>query len=243
MKIKEKLLKYTRADLEADGAINVVIFGDSVSHAAFNGYHDYESVYWNRLKKKLNATRAYMPVNMICASVGGTTAYASLARLDSQVLKHEPDLVIVCFGLNDVNGEYDRYVDSLREIFERCMAAGREVIFLSPNMLNTYAADDTSPDVYEYAKKTAVMQNEGRMDRYIYGAMELARGMGVAVCDCYSIWKERAKHGEDVTMLLSNRINHPTEEMHELFAEELYKLIMSEGDDEKGEHDSGMFKE
>ena len=242
MKIKEKLLTYTRENLQAEGPINVVIFGDSVSHAAFNGYHDYESVYWNRLKKKLNATRAYMPVNMICAAIGGTSAHASLERLDSQVLKHEPDLVIVCFGLNDVNGEYDRYVNSLREIFERCHAAGVEVIFLSPNMLNTYVAEDTSPDVYEYAKKTAVMQNEGRMDKYIFGAMDLAREMGVAVCDCYSIWKERAKRGEDVTMLLSNRINHPTEQMHEIFAEELYKLIMSEGSDEQGEHDSGMFK-
>ena len=242
MKIKEKLLKYTRADLEAEGAINVVIFGDSVSHAAFNGYHDYESVYWNRLKKKLNATRAYIPVNMICASVGGTTAYASLARLDTQVLKHEPDLVIVCFGLNDVNGEYESYIDSLREIFERCMAAGREVIFLSPNMLNTYVANDAPSNYREYARKTAEMQNEGRMDKYIYGAIGVAKACGVYVCDCYSIWKEMSKT-TDVTMLLSNRINHPTEEMHELFAEELYKLIMSEGDVEKGEHDSGMFKE
>ena len=241
MKIKEKLLTYTRENLQAEGPINIVIFGDSVSHASFNCYQNYESVYWNRLRQKLNKTRAYMPVNMICAAIGGTSARASLERLDKQVLKHEPDLIIVCFGLNDVNGDYDRYINSLREIFERCLSAGSEVIFLSPNMLNTYVAADTKEDVAEYAKKTAEMQNEGRMDRYIFGAMDLARTMGVAVCDCYSIWKERSKT-EDVTMLLANRINHPTEEMHELFAEELYKLIMSDGSDEQGEHDSGMYK-
>lgn len=224
MKIKEKL-GMDRAGLTQNGPINIVIFGDSVSHGALNGNYDYEGVYWNLLKKRLNALRDYVPVNMINASIGGTSASQSVARLDSQVLKHEPDLIIVCFGLNDVNGTLDAYLGALSEIFRRSRESGAEVIFMTPNMLNTYVAEDTPKQYYDYAHKTAKMQNEGRMDEFIYSAVKLAADMGIPVCDCYSKWK-KISETEDTTMLLVNRINHPTSAMHELFANALYDMII-----------------
>lgn len=240
MTIKEKL-QLDKMGLLAHGPINIVILGDSVSHAAFLDYHDYDAVYWNVLRNKLYAVRNYVPINMICASVGGTTAKDALPRLSRDVLCHRPDLVIVCFGLNDVNGSLEDYLSSLREIFTRCRASGSDVIFLSPNMLNTSVDKENTPSVYlDYAHKTAEMQNGGRMDTYIYGAMDLAREMGIAVCDCYSEWKKLSEV-QDVTCLLANRINHPTEEMHVLFADKLFEMIMSDGGVSK-KNDDTMFK-
>ena len=240
MKVQEKIM-LGREGLEEHGPINIVIFGDSVSHGAVRGYMDYEGVYWNRLKKMLNQFRDYMPVNMINASIGGTTAKKSLARMERQVLKHEPDLVIVCFGLNDVNRPLEDYVDSLREIFQRCRASGADVIFMTPNMLNTRVADDTAAVHFEYAGKTAKMQNEGKMDLYMAEAIAVARDMGVDVCDCYAKWKEIAKT-EDVTMLLANRINHPIPEMHQLFADSLYEMIMGTRQND-AEEQSTMYRQ
>jgi lysophospholipase L1-like esterase len=231
MKISQKL-QMNRLELTEHGPINIVIFRDSVSHGAFNGYIDFESVYWNLLRKRLNAARTYVPVNMICAAIGGTTASKSLPRLDSQVLRHCPDLVIVCFGLNDVNGDKEVYLAALAEIFRKCLDGGSEVVFLTPNMLNTRVADDTPSEYFEYAHKTAEMQNGGRMDDYIYSAKALAEEMGVLVCDCYSEWKRLAET-KDTTLLLANRINHPTPEMHRLFADRLYELLMGEGATDK----------
>ena len=225
MNIKEKLMLSTDG-LEQFGPINIVAFGDSITHGVMNGYNDYENVYWNRLRKKLNAFRNFMPVNIIDAGIGGTTATASLKRMESQVFRHAPDLVIICFGLNDVNFEFEDYIHSLKTIFSQCRVREIDCIFMSPNMLNTYVADDTPAKFREYAFETAEMQNSGKMDKYIYAAMDLAREMGVPVCDCYSKWKELAKT-EDTTMLLCNRINHPTPEMHELFANALYDTIMA----------------
>jgi lysophospholipase L1-like esterase len=224
MKIKEKLM-LDRAGLEAHGAVNIVIFGDSVSHGAINGYFDYESVYWNRLKRRLHEYRDYMPINMINSAIGGTTATQSLSRLERDVTKHEPDLVIVCFGLNDTHGELSDYLTSLESIFGRCKEIGSDVIFLTPNMMNTYVAEDTPREHYNAAFKTADIQNGGRMDEFIYSAIDLAHRMDVTVCDCYSKWKEMSKT-EDTTMLLANRINHPIPQMHALFADGLYELIM-----------------
>lgn len=42
---------------------------------------------------------------------------------------------------------------------------------MTPNMLNTYVDDDTNESIKEYAAK---MQNSGRMDKYIYSAVEEA---------------------------------------------------------------------
>ena len=242
MRIKDKLMM-DRKGLEEHGPITIVAFGDSVTHGAVAGGEiNYHTVYWNRLKEKLNAVRNYVPVNVINAGIGGITAKGSLGRIESQVLKYEPDLVIVCFGLNDVNGTLEDYLASLRVIFEKTIASGIEVIFLTPNMLNTYVAKDTEARWLEYSHKTAEMQNGGRMDLYIDSAVALAREMGVTVCDAYAKWKALAEKGEDTTLLLANRINHPTKEMHELFARLLFDAVMGNGKETVRESDSTMFR-
>ena len=213
MLIKEKI-NLDRAGLTEHGPITIVAFGDSVTHGAVSfGEINYETVYWNRLKKKINGLRSYVPVNVINAGIGGITAKDSLSRMEKQVLSHNPDLIIVCFGLNDVNLSLDEYLNPLEEIFKRALDSGAEVIFMTPNMLNTYVADDTLEQLIDIAKRTAKMQSEGRMDLYMESAVELAQRMGVKVCDCYKKWKKLSET-QDTTALLANRINHPIKEMH-----------------------------
>ena len=227
MKISEKInLDYE--GLKKYGPVNIVALGDSVTHGSFGPQEiDYEYAYWNQLKKKINEKRNYVPINVINAGIGGTTAKESVERMESQVLCHNPDLIIICFGLNDVNGSLEDYLNPLEIIFEKSLKSGAEVIFLTPNMLNTYLAEDTEEIYKEYAVITAEMQNSGKMDLYINSAVELAKKMNVTVCDCYKEWKKLSET-TDTTMLLANRINHPTREMHGLFADRLYNEIFKE---------------
>ena len=140
-----------------------------------------------------------------------------------------------------MNGSLEDYLNPLENMFKQCVSCGIDVIFMTPNMLNTRVADDTPEQHYNYAIKTAKMQNDGRMDQYIYSAIELAKMYGVLVCDCYSKWKEISKT-QDITMLLVNRINHPTSEMHLLFATALYEMII-EDDRNTAENQSTMFRQ
>lgn len=241
MKIKEKI-KLDYNGLIKNGPINIVAFGDSVTHGCVgDGEINYETVYWNRLKNKILEVSNYVPVNTINAGIGGITSWDSLERMDSQVFAHNPDLVIICFGLNDVNGELEDYLGAMGKIFDRCRTENTEAIFLTPNMLNTYVADDTLEELKGYAAKTAEMQTGGRMDKYIYAAIELANEKGIPVCDCYSEWKKLSET-QDTTMLLANRINHPTREMHELFAQSLFDMIF-DGTEYSGNKESTMFSE
>ena len=90
MRIKDKLnLEYD--GLVKYGAITIVAFGDSVTHGAVGPDEiSYDTVYWNRLRKKLNEVRDYMPVNVINAGIGGITAEGSLERMERDVFSHHP---------------------------------------------------------------------------------------------------------------------------------------------------------
>ncbi len=240
MHIKEKIW-LDRSELEKEGPITIVAFGDSVTHGALSiGEINYETVYWNILKKKILEVRNYVPVNVINAGIGGVSARSSIERMDKQVLLHSPDLIIVCFGLNDVNGPLEIYLSSLRTIFEKCVAGGADVIFMTPNMMNTYVAEETAPEHLEYAAVTAEYQNSGKMDLYIASAIEVAKEMNVTVCDCYSEWKKLSKT-QDTTKLLANYVNHPTAKMHELFANMLFEIIFKDADIVKKDNASTMY--
>lgn len=223
MKLKEKLMMELDG-LKENGPVNIVFFGDSITHGSVNGYRDYENVYWNVLKKMLNNFRDLIPVNVIDAGIGGSTATESLNRIDSQVLSHNADLIVVCFGLNDIYGSLEQFLNSLKQIFLKCRSHA-DVIYMTPNMFNTYIADDIQKELIEQACRLAEFQNSGKMDMYMDKACELAHSVGVKVCDCYSKWKMLSK-SKDTTLLLANRINHPIPEMHKLFAQSLYEIIM-----------------
>ena len=231
--ILARLAKGNSKTYEEHGPINVVICGDSVSHGAVNGFIDYHTVYHNRLRHMINQKFSFLPVNMINTAFGGKRANYGDDHFDRDVAPHNPDLVIVCFGLNDVNVSLENYLTPLCSIFDKCLAHSFDCIFMTPNMLNTYVTDDTPEGMRGYATTTASYQNSGRMDTYISAAIEAAKERGIPVCDCYGKWKAMAAEGVDTTALLANHINHPTQEMHKLFADSLYELIFGEPYDGK----------
>jgi len=83
----------------------------------------------------------------------------------------------------------------------------------------------------EFSKYTARRQNEGVFDLYINEGKKVAEKHGVQIADAYAKWKEMAANGIDTDKLLANGINHPTPEMHQLFADEIMKLIFSDNDE------------
>ena len=194
---------------------------------------DFAAVYHNRLRLVISQKYEWIPISVINAGASGDTAEGGLQRLARDVIERRPDLCVVCYGLNDVGGELEEYSGALRSIFTELRNAGIETLFMTPNMLNTRVADDAPPEYLAYAHKTAEMQNSGRMDAFMAAAVALTQEMVVCDCDCYAKRKALAEV-QDVTSLLANRINHPTPEMHELFAQSLYDVIMEGGGSAEG---------
>ena len=168
-------------------------------------------------------------INIINAGIRGTAASFGVERLHRDVISKSPDLCVVCFGLNDVSGlekGLQLYIDSLSAIFEKLKAFGCEVIFMTPNMINTYVNPNVLERYIEFSGKSMKWQNDGMMDKYMETAIAVAKKYDVPVCDVYSKWKKLHDHGVDTDLLLAEGVNHPIREMHELFASSLLDTMM-----------------
>lgn len=233
-KIQRKL-----SDNKNEGAVTIAFLGDSVTQGCFEIYpqedkigvvFDSEHAYSNCLRKLLAYLYPAVPVNIINAGISGDAAPHGLERLEKDVLRHEPDLVVVCFGLNDaskgVDG-IDNYRQALGGIFKRLTAEGMEVIFMTPNMLNSYVSPFLAEGLCrQVAEQMSEIQRTGVMDLYMDTARDVCKEYGIKVCDCYHKWNVMANNGVDTTALLSNHINHPKREMSWLFAFSLLEVMM-----------------
>lgn len=240
MKIIEKMVKKT-ADHMNNGGVTIAFLGDSVTQGCFEIYkkenNEIETVFDQRCSYErsvvdmLATLFPVCPVNTVNAGISGDNSGRGVERVERDVLRHQPDLTVVCYGLNDCGrkeGSVEKYVGNLRRIFERVLESGSELIFMTPNMMNTRVSPHLAdPDFIELAKGTALKQNEGYFDAHIDGARALCAEIGVPVCDCYAIWKRLAECGVDTTELLSNKINHPTRDMNKLFAYELVRTMFN----------------
>jgi acyl-CoA thioesterase-1 len=241
MKTLDKL-SAKNSDISSGSPVTIAFLGDSVTQGSFELYkgyncdfectNDYEAVYHSQLKKMLNYIFPDSPINIINAGIGGNNAQQGLDRMERDVLAYSPDLVIVCFGLNDACAgieNLDKYVSALKGIFMKLKEQNIEVIFMTPNMLNTYLSPLTTSDsIVEFASDAVNVQNGGIMDKYMDAARKLCADEGIPVCDCYEMWKKLYESGVDTTKLLSNHINHPSREMHLLFSASLFKMILFE---------------
>ena len=218
--------------------MKIVFFGDSVTEGCFElSFHNVEgvtdiirdkkSVYHNILKERIEREHPELAIEYVNAGISGNSTVDALKRIEQDVVAQNPDVAVVCFGLNDVAGmSLDEYVSNMEQIFRTLKDHGIQVIYMTPNMYNTYVHGDVLPNHADMAAVLARVQNENRPDLYYAEAMKKAEEYGCVVVDAYGAWKKLSEYGVDVTELLSNRLNHPTRAMHRLFADLLYDVVV-----------------
>ncbi len=218
--------------------MRIVFFGDSITEGCFELYDnhaggistvkDAPSGYVALLTRRLKELFPEEEIETVNSGIAGHSSEDGLARIGTDVIEKSPDIAVVCFGLNDVGKkDLDGYKRNLCEIFQRLKNAGIDVIFMTPNMVNTYIHHLNLPVLHKTAQSCAESQNDGTMDRLVETARNCAKDNGVEVCDVYAIWKKLSEYGVDTTELLCNHINHPIREMHKLFADALEPYIVA----------------
>lgn len=236
-----EVLKKKIADNPGTRTPIIAFLGDSVTQGCFEVYQNKDKMevvfdscagYAQKVKEILDFLYPKAPVSVLNAGVNGGSAPLGKEILERDVLAFKPDLLIVCFGLNDSNGGMDGvagYKNCLKEIFQIAQKAGIETIFMTPNMMNTDASRVSPGNILEpLADIFAKCQLEGVFDAYMDAAREACKEEGITICDCYAIWKLMHENGVDINRLLSNGLNHPVREMCYMFAWELVKTIIEE---------------
>ncbi|MBQ3079442.1 MAG: hypothetical protein IJC48_05500 [Clostridia bacterium] len=220
----------------------ISFLGDSVTHGCFevfinehgkiDSFCRAEKAYPYLLANELGKLFPNARPSVINAGVAGDNAVNGRKRLERDVLFASPDLVIVNFGLNDsanpdVEGGLKAYDQAMRGIFESVLASGAECMLVTPNFMCKYVSYHLADEkLISIAKAVAKVQNEGILKKYVECAKKAAKDMNIPVADAYSVWESLEKTGADTTKMLSNDINHPTEEMHRIFVNEIMRVLL-----------------
>ena len=215
--------------------MKIGFFGDSITEGCFeivtvNGrteiLRDKPACYASRVEDGLRREYPGTAFEFFNAGISGNAAADGLGRIQTAVLDRNPDLVVLCFGLNDVYyRDPEVFAGRLGEMFRMLREKGVSVVYMTPNMLNRYVSPYVNEAVTETARDCADCQNSGVLDRYLDAARAKAAEYGVPVADAYARWKALDAYGVDTTQLLCNWINHPSRKMHALFADVLLGCI------------------
>lgn len=217
--------------------MKIVFFGDSVTEGCFeivknNGkieiIRDVPSVYGSLLAESLRAKYPQKDFVFVNHGLSGRTSAEGAAEFDELVLKENPDLLIMCFGLNDIcSRNPEKFRGYQREMFTKIKKRGIKTIFMTPNTVNYYVSRYELPELLETAADFAAVQNDGTFDDYMEIVREEVKNYGIYLVDAYRIWKKLDQYGIDTSLLLCNFINHPSREMHHLFKDLLLECIES----------------
>ncbi|MFM7164043.1 MAG: alpha/beta fold hydrolase [Planctomycetaceae bacterium] len=113
-------------------SLKVVCLGDSVTGVY---YHTGGHRAWPELlQRALQQALPDCDISVINAGISGNTVTDGLARLERDVLQHQPQIVTISFGLNDLaRSGAQSFQQGLAELVRRIRAAGAQPVLCTPN--------------------------------------------------------------------------------------------------------------
>lgn len=220
----------TNAGNPAEGPVIIAVFGDSVTQGCMEyNVTDYSGVYHNILKQKLEHEYPQTVFSVINAGVGGSSASSSLFRLERDVLRYSPDLLLLGFCLNDSCAgleKLDEYEQNIRKIINETRSkTNAEIIILTPNFMASRETSRIAPEHRRHIQTILDRQNSGILKAYVQRLRLTAHDLNVPVADVYAEWENMAKQGFDTNEFLINGLNHPDTERQKLIANTIFSLI------------------
>ncbi len=188
----------TRALLGEGEEARIVLFGDSIT-AGFAVRRGFDHFWLSMLKETYPKAAVAMRNQGAC----GATSFDGLARLDGSVVAHNPDLVTVNFGINDMYSgiRLGEFKGNLIEIVE-----SPELLLLSSEPLMTPKFDRIVLGYYQVLE-------------------DVAEEMGVGFVDVYGAWMRRVAEGVPLDSLILPGLDHPNELGYRIIAEELMRFF------------------
>jgi len=187
--------------------INIVVHGHSVPAGFFatpkvDTFNAYPHLLHVGLKERFpNAV-----INVIVTAKGGEQSEQGAARFERDVLTHNPDVILIDYGLNDRALTLDRAERAWSSMIEKAKAKNIKVILLTPT-------GDLAVDINNDGDDLNQRANQIR---------RLAAKYQVGLVDSYAAFKAYVNQGQGHKLadLMSQR-NHPNRQGHEIVTAKL----------------------
>lgn len=200
----------------------IVALGDSVTAGHFEAIMDEQGMYFvqnlqqayiEQFKQMLQEACGISTFNIINSGIAGDNIKGMQMRLERDVLRYDPNLVIINGALNwnKKKGTTEDYKRCLTEVIQQIREHSKaELILVTPNMAVVTPKDDCLQERVDVIRT-------------------LAHEQKLILADVYAIWEDvctqdPSLHLED---LLANRENHPTPYGHYVYAKVLMQLFSS----------------
>ncbi len=182
----------------------IVFFGDSITA----GYgEDSNFVYQFRIG--LKNTTAFDHTRIFNVGVPGNTMADGLARVDSDVISHSPDLVFIEFGANDLKDRVplSEFEDNLRTTIRRIQVTTHAEIILM-----------TLP-IFD------IPLVKGAEEQYNDVIRNVAKDTGVGCLDIYKAYKKEIGWNGSASQFLQEDHIHPNEKGHEIIFKQIWLTV------------------
>ncbi|QDU53078.1 GDSL-type esterase/lipase family protein [Gimesia panareensis] len=208
-----KALPRTIQKLRKHDTTSIVLLGDSISTgcnaSGWAGGAPFQPAFPELLQENLQH-HYQNRIQLTNLSVGGKDTRWALTQVD-EVVKADPDLVIIAFGMNDSAGrsaeEYKANTKALMEQIRKQQPRA-EFILIAPMLGN----------------RDWIRLNHELFPQYRDALAELTKP-GVALADMTSLWTEFFKQKKDWD-LTGNGVNHPNDFGHRVYAQVLSTLLI-----------------
>jgi len=208
----------------------IVAFGDSTT--ATRGQ-------LNIYAKRLAAAATLRPfeLKIINAGVGGNHTSLARKRFDRDVLRHQADVVIIQFGINDAAVDVWRtppatlprislqqFEENLKHFISTSRSQGTQVILMTPNPMRWTAKLKTLYGKAPYAVNDPDGFNK-LLVTYAASVRKLAKDHQVPLIDIYQLFQDYNKQpNQSIDTLLLDGM-HPNDRGHEIIAKLLVREI------------------
>ena len=205
-----KFLPRTTKKLKNGTPIKYVAFGDSIT--AGGDSTSPTRIYFNRWVNHLKDKYKKANITVVNGATGGDTTVQGLERFNDKVLKENPDLISIAFGMNDNNTigiSPSAYKDNLNIMIKKLKAQNPNVEII---LLSCFSPNDKW------------FYNSKQMPQFAKVTQEVAKENETAFVNIYSTFK-RFTDIKGQSSMLGNNINHPTDFGHWVYEQAIENAI------------------
>lgn len=212
---KSSQLPKTTEKLERGQKLNVVYYGDSITEgynaSGFLGTSPFLPIWSTLVTNSLQAAYPRATISGVNTALAGQTTVWGINEFQTRVNAHNPDLVVIAFGMNDAGGGINaqQFVDNTKRMMDMARAKNPDCEFV---LVSTTMPNPTAPGF------------AGCHADYAPAMAAQLEGEGVAVADMTTMHKNLMTK-KDFADMTGNNVNHPNDYLVRVYAQTVLQTI------------------
>lgn len=207
-------LSNTLSKLENKKPVKILVYGDSIATGANSssdtGDEPFAPKWFEMMEAALKKKYGYEDITVINTAEGGTDSGWGADKAYENGQKHEPDLAIIAFGMNDIKTEPEQFTTNIRRIIQTISLGNDDCEFIA---VATMLANPESTFSGNQVKFRDALKNA-----------DWGKDQHVVIADMTTYYEDLL-HNKRYWDMSCNNINHPNDFLARGYAQLLLRTL------------------